>query len=62
MKTPSLLKKFRSGRFLSDLTRRPLSWERRGEEITSRALVVTEEEMRLHRRLGAQSRAERYAN
>lgn len=62
METPILPKKFRLQRLLSDLTTRPLVWQRGGEEITSRALVVTEEEIRLHHRLEAQSRAERYAN
>ena len=62
MKTSQILKKLRS----EHLFRRPaqprLSWERGGEEITSRALVVTEEEVRTHHRLEAQSEPERYAN
>ncbi|MPY67648.1 hypothetical protein F8S09_13295 [Deinococcus sp. SDU3-2] len=62
MKTPLLPEKLRLQRLLSGLTDRPLVWQRGGEEITSRGLVVTEEEIRLHHRLGAQSRAERYAN
>ncbi|MBB5234029.1 hypothetical protein [Deinococcus budaensis] len=62
MKTPQILKKLRPERLFRRSTKSPLSWERGGEEITSRALVVTEEEVRTHHRLEAQSEPERYAN
>ena len=62
MKTSQILKKFRLERLFRHHSRSRLSWERGGEEITSRALVVTEEEVRTHHRLEAQSTAERYAN
>lgn len=62
MKTPQILKKFRPERLFRRPAQPRLSWERGGEEITGRALVVTEEEIRTHHRLAAQSAAERYAN
>lgn len=62
MKTSQILKKLRPERLFHRSARPRLSWERGGEEITSRALVVTEEEIRHHHRLEAQSEPERYAN
>ncbi|MPY66489.1 hypothetical protein F8S09_07235 [Deinococcus sp. SDU3-2] len=62
MTTLQMLKKLRPERWFRRHAQPRLSWEGRGERISRRALVVTEEEMRTHHRLEAQSAAERYAN
>lgn len=62
MKAILFLQKLQPNRLLERHHRRHANWLHLGEAITPRAVVITEDEMRYHHRLEAQSQVERFAN
>lgn len=62
MKATLLLQKLQPKRLLERHHRRHTRFIRWGEQINARGLMVTEDEVRYHHRLEAQSNVERFAN